>query len=72
MDQEKLDLLAGWVREAKHIVFFGGAGVSTESGIPDFRSVDGLYHQHYAWPPEEILSHHFFLNHPEEFYRFYR
>ena len=72
MDQEKLDLLAGWVREARHIVFFGGAGVSTESGIPDFRSVDGLYHQHYAYPPEEILSHHFFLNKPEEFYRFYR
>ena len=51
MDQEKLDLLAGWVREAKHIVFFGGAGVSTESGIPDFRSVDGLYNQKWKYPP---------------------
>ena len=54
------------------IVFFGGAGVSTESGIPDFRSVDGLYHQKYAYPPETILSHSFFVEHPEEFYRFYR
>lgn len=54
------------------IVFFGGAGVSTESGIPDFRSVDGLYQQKYAYPPETILSHRFFVEHPEEFYRFYR
>ena len=54
------------------IVFFGGAGVSTESGIPDFRSVDGLYHQKYAYPPEEILSQTFFWTRPEEFYRFYR
>ena len=54
------------------IVFFGGAGVSTESGIPDFRSVDGLYNQKYAWPPEEILSRTFFDARPEEFYRFYR
>ena len=54
------------------IVFFGGAGVSTESGIPDFRSVDGLYHQKYPWPPEEILSHTFYMRHPEEFFRFYR
>lgn len=53
------------------IVFFGGAGVSTESGIPDFRSVDGLYHQKYDYPPETILSHTFFVRHPEEFYRFY-
>ena len=52
------------------IVFFGGAGVSTESGIPDFRSVDGLYQQKYAYPPETILSHRFFVEHPEEFYRF--
>ena len=57
---------------AQRIVFFGGAGVSTESGIPDFRSQDGLYHQKYPWPPEEILSHTFFERLPEEFFRFYR
>ena len=57
---------------SRRIVFFGGAGVSTESGIPDFRSADGLYHQRYAWPPEEILSATFFKRHTEEFYRFYR
>lgn len=57
---------------AKNIVFFGGAGVSTESGIPDFRSVDGLYHQHYRWPPEQILSHTFYERMPAEFFRFYR
>ena len=55
-----------------NIVFFGGAGVSTESGIPDLRSQDGLYHQQYDYPPETILSHTFFINKPEEFYRFYR
>ena len=67
--QEKLqELISG----SDNIVFFGGAGVSTESGIPDFRSVDGLYHQKYAYPPEEILSHTFFVNHTEEFYRFYK
>ena len=60
------------VDESRSIVFFGGAGVSTESGIPDFRSVDGLYHQHYQWPPEEILSHTFYVRRPEEFFRFYR
>ena len=57
---------------ARRIVFFGGAGVSTESGIPDFRSVDGLYHQKYDVPPETILSHTYFVQHTEEFYRFYR
>ena len=60
------------VDECNNLVFFGGAGVSTESGIPDFRSVDGLYHMKYDYPPETILSHTFFKRHPEEFYRFYR
>lgn len=60
------------IRESENIVFFGGAGVSTESGIPDFRSVDGLYHQKYDFPPETILSHSFYMRHTEEFYRFYR
>jgi NAD-dependent deacetylase len=60
------------IRHSENIVFFGGAGVSTESGIPDFRSVDGLYHQKYAYPPETILSHTFWERKPEEFYRFYR
>ena len=60
------------VKESDNIVFFGGAGVSTESGIPDFRSVDGLYHQKYDYPPETILSHTFWEQNPEEFYRFYR
>lgn len=64
--------LAQWLSESQNTVFFGGAGVSTESGIPDFRSVDGLYQQKYPYPPEEIISHHFFVAHPEEFYRFYR
>ena len=67
-----LATLKNWVDNAQRIVFFGGAGVSTESGIPDFRSVDGLYHQKFDYPPEEILSHHFFLQNPEYFYRFYR
>jgi NAD-dependent deacetylase len=60
------------IDESRRIVFFGGAGVSTESGIPDFRSTDGLYHQQYAYPPETILSHSFFMKKTEEFYRFYR
>ena len=64
--------LQTWVGESRRIVFFGGAGVSTESGIPDFRGVDGLYRQKYAYPPETILSDVFFRSHTEEFYRFYR
>lgn len=60
------------VKHSDNIVFFGGAGVSTESGIPDFRSVDGLYNQKYKYPPETILSHSFYVRNPEEFYRFYR
>ena len=60
------------VSESGNIVFFGGAGVSTESGIPDFRSVDGLYSQKYDYQPEQMLSHSFFMAHPDEFYRFYR
>ena len=64
--------LKEWVKESASVVFFGGAGVSTESGIPDFRSVDGLYHQKYAYPPERILSHTFFLSSTQEFYDFYR
>lgn len=67
-----IETLKAWVNEAKRIVFFGGAGVSTESGIPDFRGVDGLYHQKYDYPPETILSHDFFLRNTAEFYRFYR
>lgn len=69
---EKIETLQKIITETDNIVFFGGAGVSTESGIPDFRSVDGLYHQQWAYPPETILSHSFFMRNPEEFYRFYR
>lgn len=68
----KIKKLQELIDESKYIVFFGGAGVSTESGIPDFRSVDGLYNQKYAYPPEEILSHTFFERYPEDFYKFYR
>ncbi len=69
---DKIELLQRVIDESGHIVFFGGAGVSTESGIPDFRSQDGLYNQKYDYPPEVILSHTFFMQNPEEFYRFYR
>ena len=69
---KKIVKLQELIDQHDNIVFFGGAGVSTESGIPDFRSQDGLYHQKYDFPPETILSHTFFLNHPEEFYKFYR
>lgn len=68
----KIEQLRSWIAESKRMVFFGGAGVSTESGIPDFRSVDGLYHQKFDYPPETIISHSFFLKNPEYFYRFYR
>ncbi len=72
MNSSDLETLRTWITESSNIVFFGGAGVSTESGIPDFRSVDGLYHQKFDYPPETILSHSFFYSHTEEFYRFYR
>lgn len=69
---DKIQQLQQIIDNGRKIVFFGGAGVSTESGIPDFRSVDGLYNQKYDYPPEEILSHTFFVRKCEEFYRFYK
>lgn len=69
---EKLETLKQWVSESRRIVFFGGAGVSTESGIPDFRSVDGLYSQKFEYPPETIISHSFYKRNPGYFFRFYR
>lgn len=69
---DKIEKLQELIDLHERLVFFGGAGVSTESGIPDFRSVDGLYHQKYEVPPETILSHTYFMRHPEEFFRFYR
>ena len=72
MKKDPVGELQKIISESSNIVFFGGAGVSTESGIPDFRSVDGLYHQQWDYPPEVILSHSFFMKNPEEFYRFYR
>lgn len=68
----QIEQLLQLIQQSDNIVFFGGAGVSTESGIPDFRSVDGLYHQEYDYPPEMILSHSFYVSQPVEFYRFYR
>ena len=70
--EEKIQKFKQLVEESNNIVFFGGAGVSTESGIPDFRSKDGLYNQQYDYPPETILSHTFFINKTDEFYRFYK
>lgn len=70
--EEKFDRLKEIIDKSNYIVFFGGAGVSTESGVPDFRSVDGLYNQKYKYPPETILSHSFFMRKPEEFYEFYK
>ena len=69
---DKISTLRNWIAESNHIVFFGGAGVSTESGIPDFRSVDGLYSQKFDYPPERIISHSFYLQKPDYFFRFYR
>ena len=68
----KLEILKQWIDQSHSMVFFGGAGVSTESGIPDFRSVDGLYSQRFEYPPETIISHSFYLNNPSYFFRFYR
>ncbi|MDD3369838.1 MAG: NAD-dependent protein deacylase [Lachnospiraceae bacterium] len=70
--QKEVEQLRKWIQDSNNIVFFGGAGVSTESGIPDFRSVDGLYNQKYDYPPETILSHTFFNRKTEEFFKFYR
>ena len=70
--EEKWQKLKEWIDGSDNIVFFGGAGVSTESGIPDFRSVDGLYNQKYKYPPETIISHSFYVKKPEEFYKFYK
>lgn len=72
MNEEKISQFKQWIDNSDNVVFFGGAGVSTESGIPDFRSVDGLYNQSYDYPPETILSHTFYIRKPEEFFRFYR
>ena len=72
MDNEKIEKLQQMIDESDHIVFFGGAGVSTESHIPDFRSTDGLYHQTYKYPPEVMVSHTFYTQHTEEFYDFYK
>ena len=69
---DKIETLRQWVKESKNIVAFTGAGVSTESGVPDFRSVDGLYSQKFEYPPETIISHSFYLRNPEYFFRFYR
>ena len=69
---EQMEQLRNWISESSRIVFFGGAGVSTESGIPDFRSVDGLYNQKFEYPPEQIISHTFYERRPEYFFRFYR
>lgn len=71
-NSKSIETLQQWVDESRRIVFFGGAGVSTESGIPDFRSQDGLYNQKYDEPPETIISHSYFMRWPEKFYKFYR
>lgn len=70
--EDKIEIFKQLINKSNKIVFFGGAGVSTESGIPDFRSKDGLYNQQYKYPPETILSHTFFINNTDEFYKFYK
>ena len=72
MDMDRIETLRTWVSEARRMVFFGGAGVSTESGIPDFRGVDGLYHEKFREPPETIISHSYYMKHPDVFFEFYR
>jgi len=72
MEKDERLILREWIESSSNIVFFGGAGVSTESGIPDFRSIDGLYHMKYDYPPETILSHTFYIKNRQEFFRFYR
>ena len=72
MRKDNINTLKRWIKESSHSVFFGGAGVSTESGIPDFRSIDGLYRMKYSDPPEAILSHSYFMQNTSEFYKFYR
>ena len=72
MYEKEIGQLQAMVDESNRIVFFGGAGVSTESGIPDFRSADGIYHQQYKYSPEEVVSHSFFMRHTEAFYEFYK
>lgn len=72
MYEQEIERLQSMIDESSRIVFFGGAGVSTESGIPDFRSADGIYHQAYRYSPEEVVSHSFFVKHPEAFYEFYK
>ena len=71
-NDNKIQKFRQMVCDSDNVVFFGGAGVSTESGIPDFRGVDGLYNQKYKYPPEEIISHSFYMRNPEEFFRFYK
>ena len=71
-EREKREQFKRWIQESENVVFFGGAGVSTESGIPDFRSADGIYHQEYRYSPEEVVSHSFFMQHTEAFYDFYK
>ena len=72
MYERETERLQKMIEESESIVFFGGAGVSTESGIPDFRSADGIYHQKYRFSPEQVVSHTFFMRYPEAFYEFYK